>query len=114
VAEFQTLDCMHDFLEGVDPFLVMLVFREIVVNHKDLNFSAKFINSRITFFEYGRSDLSNQPFAKFTDQALRKVGNYCTKQRAGQSWCLIRVFPLMFGDRIPFGHPAYRFYSLIL
>ena len=70
VGEDQTLDCMHDFLEGVDSFISMLVLRKIMTKHKDLEFAAQFIKSRINFFEYGRSDQSNRPSAKFTDQSL--------------------------------------------
>jgi hypothetical protein len=97
---------MHDFLEGICPFGIKLFFREILINQKHFNFSDELINSGVRLFEYGRSDLSNKPSGKFK--------NGKKTQRAAQSWCLIRMFPLLFGDIFPEGHPHYSFILLLL
>ncbi len=48
-------------------------------------------------YSYGSSDCSNKPSPRFTQENLRKQGNYNIKQRAAQAWCLIKNFPLIFG-----------------
>jgi hypothetical protein len=61
-------------------------------------------------YSYGSSDSSNKPSPKFTQENLREQGNYNIKQRATQTWCLIKNFPLIFGDLIPRKDP---YFSLV-
>jgi hypothetical protein len=105
------LDAMHDFLEGVVPFILKLVLRYFVLNAKEYGISAKVLNDRIRMYSYGSSDSSNKPSPRFTQENLREQGNYNIKQRAAQAWCLIKNFPLMFGDLIPRKDP---YFSLVL
>ena len=110
VAEHTVLDCMHDFLEGVVPFIIKLVLL-IFVTNPDYNISADVLNSRLNRFQFSFYDKSNKPSPKFKNSLLRKKGNYNTKQRASQNWCLIRMFPFLIGDLIPEGD---KYFSLIL
>ncbi|KZS17764.1 Uncharacterized protein APZ42_016191 [Daphnia magna] len=107
-------DCMHDFAEGIIPFFLKLCLREWVVNKREYGLTADFINKRISFFHYGSYDSENKPSEKFSDAILRAEGNYNIKQRAAQSLCLMRHFPLLFGDRIANNDPHYQFVLLFL
>lgn len=98
VTENIIMDAMHDVLEGLVPFIVKLSLREF---QSRLGITAELLNSRISHFKYTRKDQSNKPSPKFTSENLRQEGNYNTKQRASQNWCLIRMLPLLIGDKIP-------------
>ncbi|XP_032798525.2 uncharacterized protein LOC116935302 [Daphnia magna] len=93
------LDAMHDFLEGVVPFMIKLFLRQLY-SCGTTKISAAELNRRIVLFHFSFYDLSNKPSPKFTDAGIRKEGDYLTKQRASQNWCLIRMFPLLVGDLI--------------
>lgn len=110
VAEHTVLDCMHDFLEGIVPFIIKLVLFVYVTN-SHYKITADLLNSRLQRFAFSFYDQSNKPSPKFKTNLLRKKGNYNTKQRASQNWCLIRMLPLLIGDLIPEGD---EYFSLIL
>lgn len=106
-TENKVLDAMHDLLEGVCPFIIMLCLRDWITNRilpenpcKE-RLSADLLNRRIQSFRYSFYDMSDKPSAKFTDAAIREPGNYTTKQRALQQWCLIRNLPFLIADLIP-------------
>lgn len=90
---------MHDFLEGVVPFIIMLVLRYFATSDK-YRLSAQEIISRLKRFGYSYYDQKNKPSPRFTDPLLRQETNYSTKQRAAQNWCLISILPLLLGDLI--------------
>ncbi len=92
-------DAMHDFLDGVVLFMIKLFLRQLY-SCGTTKISATEINRRILLFHFSFYDLSNKPSPKFTDAGIRKEGDYLTKQRASQNWCLIRMFPLLVGDLI--------------
>lgn len=110
VANNLILDCMHDFLEGIVPFMIMLVFRQFSIDGKYC-FLAGELNKRLIRFSYSYYDKKNKPSPKFNDFLIRKRGNYSTKQRASQNWCLIRMIPLIIGDLIEVADP---YFELIL
>jgi hypothetical protein len=114
IGENFILDAMHDIPEGVSQFCLKLCLREWIIHKKEYGLSADFINERIRSFHYGRYDSENKPSPKFTDANLREIGNYSTKQRAGQNLCLLRNFPLMFADKIPDNDHHFRFLPLFL
>ena len=89
IAENLILDAMHDFLEGVIPFMIKLLLKELnsLPNSK---ISAELLNRRISLFHYSFNDLANKPSPQFTNEGNKKLGNYLTKQRASQNWCLAR------------------------
>lgn len=95
-------------------FLFKVVFQRVGISKLEYGLNADFINKRISSFHYGSSDSSDKPSAKFTDANLRVQGNYSIKQRAAQILCLMRNFPLMFGDIIPTDDPHYGFLLFFL
>lgn len=101
VTENIIMDAMHDFLEGVVPFILKLALREF---QSTFGITAELLNRRIKLFNYTRTDKSNKPSPKFTNDGLRERGNYNTKQKGAQNWCLIRMFPYLVGDLIPRGN----------
>lgn len=106
-AENYCFDAMHDILEGVSPFLLKLCIRQWVMNPPTFGIAitAELLNQRINTFSYSLYDQKNKPSARFTTSMLREEGNYSTKQRAAQNWCLFRCFPLIVGDIIPENDP---------
>ena len=103
-AEKQVMDAMHDFLEGNVSFVVKLVLRYLYF--KDA-VKAETLNRRIKTFLYSESDSCNKPSPRFTDEGLKKEGNYNTKQRASQNWCLVRMLPLLIGDLVSVGDECF-------
>jgi hypothetical protein len=93
------LDAMHDFLEGVVPFMIKLLLRELY-SCPTTRISAAEINCRLQLFHVSFYDLSNKLSPKFNDAGIKKEGYYLTKQRASQNWCLVRIFPLILGNLI--------------
>ena len=97
VSEKQVMDAFHDFLEGTVSFTVKVSLRELFLKGV---IKADTLNRWIKTFLYSASDSCNKPSHRFTDDGLRQVGNYNTKQRGAQYWCLIRMLPLLIGDLV--------------
>lgn len=89
-------DSMHDFLKGTVPMEIKLTLREFVLIKK--YFDVDFLNSRIQAFNYGVADKKTKPSANFSQLALSKLSSYVIRQSAAQTWCLLRVFPFLFGN----------------
>jgi hypothetical protein len=101
---------MHDFLERVVQFIIMLVLRYFATSDT-YRLSAQEIISRLKRFGYSYYDQKNKPSPRFTDPLLRQEKNYSMKQRAAQNWCLISILPLLLGDLI---YVNDRYFQLIL
>ena len=101
VAENYIMDSMHDVLEGIDPFCIMLCLRFWITHKPEYGIKASVLNSRKQRFNFGPYDDKNKPSENFQDVTIKKIGNYTTKQRASQQWCLMRKFPLLIGDLVP-------------
>ena len=83
----------------------------------EIGFNAEFLIERISNFVYDSVDSSKKSSAIQTKivlgsetNPLKNLGNYNTKQRGAQNFCLIRIFGLLFGDRIPSGNHHLFFY----
>lgn len=100
VTENRSMDSMHDILEGVGPFIVMLTLRSFDSKHPEYGIDANFLNSRINLFDFGPFESKNKPSPIFQDKKIRNIKNHSTQQRAAQNWCLIRMLPFLIGDRI--------------
>ena len=113
IAENLILDAMHDFLESVVPFMIKLLLKELnsLPNSK---ISAELLNRRISLFHYSFNDLANKPSPKFTNEGIKKLGNYLTKQRAAQNWCLARMIPFLIGDFLAEDNKYYIHFLLLL
>lgn len=62
---------MHDFLEGVVPFIIKLLLRYLI-SLPQTTISAALLNRRIELFHYSFNDLANKPSPKFTTKGLKK------------------------------------------
>ena len=89
-------DPMHDLLEVVVEKEVKLILNHLVYSRKAI--SVADINNRIATFSYGIVEARNKPSSNFTEAMLKNVTDSSIKQKAAQSWCLVRHFPLLFGD----------------
>ena len=114
VGENHVLDEMHDFAEGVVPFLFKLCIKHLMNNHPEYGIYADTINTRITLFNFSYYDSANVPTAKFTDFALLEAGNYKTQQKAAQNMCLARMFPFLLGDLIDENNQYYLIFIELL
>ena len=72
IVDHNMLDAMHDFLEGICPFILKLVLR---VWYEEFNIRADVLNKRIQRFKYSYYDQTNKPIPKFTDDLIRDSGN---------------------------------------
>ena len=96
-------DGMHDYLKGLVPMETKLVLHEFIIKKK--YFDVNFLNSRIQSFNYGLADKKNKPTANFSHQSLGNLTSYVIRQTAAQTWCLPRVFPFLFGNKVPSDDP---------
>jgi hypothetical protein len=69
ISENLILDAMHDFLEGVVPFMIKLLLKELT-SLPGSKISADLLNRRIKLFHYAYNDLSNKPSPKFTNEGI--------------------------------------------
>ena len=91
------------FLEGVGPFEVKLVLRELIETKK--LFTLSDVNNRIATFPIGPNDSTNRP----TSIPDLKPTSHTLKQKAFQFGCLLRLLPLMIGDMVPVGDGHWEF-----
>ena len=90
---------MHDILEGVGKMEVKLVLSHLM---HDNCFGLVMLNARIRSFNYGFTDRKNKP-SEIVTSALREKDSTLNNS-AAQMWCLLRLLPLLIGDKIPRGH----------
>lgn len=105
-----TVDCMHDIFEGWGSLELRLILRQFILIDK--LFTLSLLNARLKNFDYGFCDIKNKPTA-LTKEQLNKPGG-STGQSAAQMWCLIRILPLLVGDKIPIDNNYWHLYLLIL
>ncbi|KAK0136550.1 hypothetical protein N1851_027341 [Merluccius polli] len=102
-------DVMHDILEGIGPYEVKLILNSLIENN---HLTLDKLNYRITSFDYGFADKRNKP-SVISKHDLRNIdGAMC--QSAAQSWCLLRLLPLMVGDLVPHGCKEWHLLLLLL
>jgi hypothetical protein len=97
-ADNHIFDAMHDLLEGICPMEIKLVLHELIVV-KGL-FTVDLFNSRIALFNYGYFERKNKPSPNFTMNSVRNINDHSIKQKAMQTWCLVRVFPFLISDKV--------------
>lgn len=91
-------DFMHDLLEGIVGLEIIYVLRYFI---KDRNlFTIDHLNQRIEKFRYGAVEEKNKPVNNFaTNHIYSNTKNI--KQRAIQTWVLLRSLPFLIGHLIP-------------
>ncbi|XP_064468696.1 uncharacterized protein LOC135382958 [Ornithodoros turicata] len=100
-------DIMHDILEGSFEHVLRQVLVALIQKG-----SLKFDDlDKVTRFPYGFHDKKNRPEPipkSFID------GNATLRGTASQKWCLLRMFPLIFGDGVPPENPDWEVLLLFL
>lgn len=91
-------DIMHDLLEGLLPMEIKLVLQYYVIEKK--YFTVEFLNESINLFKYGQTERKNKPGSNFTIPMLQGK-NQKIKQKAVQTWLLLRVLPFLILHKIP-------------
>lgn len=90
VFDSQSVDIMHDLLEGVCQLEIKLFLKYLVKNNI---ITLANLNKRIECFQYGYIERCNKPSPISLDKHGHLIG-----QRAAQTWCLIRFLPLILDD----------------
>ena len=85
-------DIAHDILEGVVPY-VLSFFIHHATAVRTKYFTTEELNYVIDTFPYSDSDRINRP------SILPASGR--VRQTAAQAWCLVRLFPLLIGSKVP-------------
>ena len=102
-STFNSLNHFHICQPGLPPCLGHDLFEDVIdydlslcINYfiKKNFFTYDILNRRIVNFKYLASDASDKP-CEVTPNA-HKLGGH-----AVQNWCLLRLFPLIIGDKIP-------------
>lgn len=81
----------HDLFEGDVSFDLAMYIKHLVTVGKHFTYGQ--LNRTISQFTYLGSDANNKPCEVKTN--AEKLGGH-----AAQNWCLLRLFPLLVGDRI--------------
>ncbi|KAM3597607.1 uncharacterized protein V6R79_006799 [Siganus canaliculatus] len=89
-------DIMHNILEGIGGYELKLVVNSLI---EQKCFTLEQLNFRLTSFDYGFCDVHNKPSA-IKPQDLKNPSG-ALLQSAAQTWCLLRLLPLMIGDLVP-------------
>jgi len=84
-------DLMHDLLEGCVRFTFTCLMKHLTTNKI---YSADDLNEDLTKFRYGRVDMPNKvPSDLFSSNSTFKIS-------ATHQWMLMRIFPIMAGERL--------------
>ena len=96
-------DIAHDLFEGgVVSVRLGIIICSLV---QDRHFSLKLLNERIKQFEYAPCDRSN-PIPPVPDQ----IAQFRIKATIAESWLLMRMLPLLIGDKVPKGNDVWELY----
>ena len=91
-------DPPHDILEGILPIEIAIVFDHFI---KAKILSLGEINHLMMSFKYIHHDRTNKPHA-IGHTFSKKM---CISGNAHENWNLIRLLPLILGDKVPFDDP---------
>ena len=85
-------DIAHDLLEG----FASNILEDVILHCINLQiFTLKELNELIKSWPYAPCDVSEKP-----SPVSEEVNNFKLKQTASQTSCLLRIFPLWFGNRV--------------
>lgn len=103
LTENLSVDIMHDILEGVCNYTLLVVLNNLIFEKK--YFSLDILNSRICTFNYGHLEQSNAPPQISTENLKSKI-----KMSASEMACFTRYLGLMVGDVIPRNIKCWKLY----
>ena len=92
-------DIAHDIFEGVFVTIGTLVLQHCI---KEAYFDHDLLNKRVLGHKYVGTDKVDKPCRLGGGPAKVAI-----KQTFSQSWCLLRMLPLIVGDLVPDGDPAW-------
>ena len=95
ITENQSVDMMHDFLEGVCTYDLHAIISELIFTKK--YFTLEILNARIKSFNYGNENTNKPPEIELN--TLK--GNLTLKMSAAEMLCFVRYFGVMIGDLVP-------------
>ena len=107
VAENIPHDIMHDLLEGVIPYEMKLMLKELVAQ-KYLTIAT--LNERLRCFDFGYSELSDKP----SEIDVKVIADHSLRQSASKMWLLAIYLPLLVGDLIPEDCKVWKLFILLL
>ena len=109
-ANSHNFDIMHDILEGVAPYEVKLVLKQLIIVDQFLTLTE--FNQRVKSFSYDYCDIKNKP-SGITRMCLVNINDRKLGQKAIQMWCLVRSLTFLIGDKVPSGNQYYNFLLLL-
>ncbi|PIK41884.1 hypothetical protein BSL78_21258 [Apostichopus japonicus] len=109
---FDVISCLppdpaHDLLEGLVPELMTKVVTTFI---QDGFFTLESFNSALKLFPFGKSDQKSKP----TCNTTANLGSFKIKQTASQTWCLMRLLPLIIGSSIPEGNEYWELFLSLM
>lgn len=99
-------DICHDLLEGIVPYEIALCLSKFI---RDRYFTLSDFNNTVVNFPYKRKDSVNKPQV-ISNQFISKktIGGNATENRT-----LLRLLPLLIGEKIPVDDPAWEMLLLL-
>ncbi|GFV33101.1 uncharacterized protein LOC106175700 [Trichonephila clavipes] len=104
------VDVMHDLLEGWSATETYLILHQYIFKDKFLTLSV--LNDRISNFNYGKCNSRCKPVPIKREKLSNLDGS--NGQSASQMWVLMRIFPLLIGDKVPYNNDFWNLYLLML
>ncbi|XP_065893179.1 uncharacterized protein [Dysidea avara] len=104
-------DIMHDIFEGVAVVELHCMLSALIQEYK--LFGLAKLNNRIKKFPYGIPDRNNKPLP-LPVTYLSKSPTEALKQNSSQTWCLLRLLPLIIGDCVPNDNPNWANFLRLL
>lgn len=94
-------DVLHDLFEGIVPLELALCLNTLI---KAKYFTLEELNKSVKEFPYRWADKTDAPKPVSSTFAARKTvgGN------AHENWALLRLLPLIIGERVPEGEPTWQ------
>jgi hypothetical protein len=111
-SQNMVFDLMHDLLEGICQMELKFVLRKYIC--EDRIFSVQLFNRRVKSFIYGFPEHRNKPSANFNTASLNNISEHKVKQKAMQTWCLMRTFPFLVADKVADDDPHLELILLLL
>ncbi|GFV98825.1 uncharacterized protein LOC106175700 [Trichonephila clavipes] len=104
------VNVMHDLLEGWCATETYLILHQYIFKDKFLTLSV--LNDRISNFNYGKCDSRCKPVPIKREKLSNLDGS--NGQSASRMWVLMRILPLLIGNKVPYNNDFWNLYLLML
>lgn len=102
-----SVDLMHDLLEGVCHYDIILILNYLIRDKK--YFSLDTINYMLQVFNYGEGFGNKPPLISADFYKKSKL-----QMSASEMLCFIRIFGVLIGDQVPVNDVVWQFFFLLL